>query len=29
MTCAGFMRTLQKIGIENVTLRVLENPNEN
>lgn len=29
MTCAGFMRTLQKIGVENVTLRVLENPNEN
>lgn len=29
MTCAGFMRALQKIGIENVMLRVLENPNEN
>ena len=29
MTCHAFMRTLDIIGIENVTLRVIENPNEN
>ena len=29
MICAHFMRVCQKIGIENITFRILENPNEN
>ena len=29
MICASFMRKCQEIGIENITLRILENPNEN
>lgn len=29
MICSAFMRECQKIGIENITLRILENPNEN
>lgn len=29
MICSAFMRECQKIGIENIILRILENPNEN